>query len=174
MKEVTVLVGVATLSFRFPIGAVWVAVGYIEDGVTLEYSTDTVDIETEETLPIRRVITKESLSITCNMAESSLMNIDKAIAGSVLTANTITIGSGRIEEMSIRIVGRNPAGFARTIEIPLATTTGAVAMPYKKVEKTVVPITFQALEGVGAVCTIVDEPSGRRKLKLKKWKGGSK
>ncbi|MBT9164024.1 MAG: hypothetical protein DDT23_00013 [candidate division WS2 bacterium] len=152
-----VLVGVATLSFRHPVGGTWVGVGYTEDGVTFEYSADTADIETEEeTFPIARVITKETLTVTCNMAESSLNNIDKAIAGSVLAGNTITIGGGRIKEMSIRIVGRNPAGFARTIEIPLATATGTVGMAYRKGAKTVVPVSFQALRGVGPVCTITD------------------
>jgi hypothetical protein len=155
-----VLTGVATLYFKYPIGGSYVEVGYTEDGVQLEYNADTADIEVEETtFPIDRVITKESLSIKCNMAESSLANIDKAIAGSVLSGSTITIGGGVMKDMSIQIVGTNPAGFARTITIALANAVGAVGIAYRKGAKTVVPVTFQALKGTSDVCTIVDSAS---------------
>lgn len=155
-----VLVGVATLSFKYPVGGTYVEVGYTKDGVDLEYTADEADIEVaEETFPIARVITKESLSVKCNMSESSLANMDKAIAGSVLSGSVITIGGGANKEMSIKIVGTNPAGYARTIEIPLATAVGSVGMGYKKGEETVVPVTFQALKGSGDVCTITDSTS---------------
>lgn len=155
-----VLVGVASLEIKYPTGGAYVNVGYTEDGVTLEYSADTADIDVEEeTFSIDRVITKETLSVTCNMAESSLDNINKAIAGSSLVGTTITIGpaaGSSIKEMGIRIIGSPPAGASRTIEIPLATAVGSVGMAYKKGVKTIVPVTFQALKGVGPVCTIID------------------
>ncbi len=133
-------------------------VGYTEDGVTMEYSVDEEDIEVEEeTVPINRVITKETLAITCNMAEISLANIAHAIAGSVLSGSILTIGDGVNKRMSIQIVGTNPAGFRRQIDLPLVTATGTVGMSYKKGEKTVVPVTFQALKpAIGKVVTIVD------------------
>jgi len=133
-------------------------VGYTEDGVTFDYGVDTADIEVEEeTFPVERRITKETLGVTCNMAESSLFNIDKAIAGSVLSGSKITIGAGVLKKMSIKLEGTNPAGYARSIALPLVTATGAVGMSYKKGEKTVVPVTFQALKPMsGSVCTIVD------------------
>ena len=63
-------------------------VGYTEDGVTVEYTGDTADIEVEEeTFPIGRVLTKETVAITCNMAESTLTNISNAMAGSVLSGS---------------------------------------------------------------------------------------
>ena len=159
-----VMVGVATLEFGDEGGvAGFVLAGYTEDGVTLEYTADTSDIEVEEeTFPIARPITKETIAVTCNMAESSLANMDKAIAGSVLSGSTITIGKiaggGVQKEMSIRIVGTPPGGLTtRTILIASATATGAVGMSYKKGEKTIVPVTFQALKMIGKdVCTIID------------------
>ncbi len=152
-----VLVGVATLYFKYPVGGAYVEVGYTEDGVNFEYTADENDIMVEEeTFPIGRYLSKETIAVTCNLAESSLTNIDKAIAGSVLAGSTITIGGKVNKQMSIQIIGTNPAGFARTITIALATATGTVGMPYKKAEKTVVPVTFQALKGAGDVCTIVD------------------
>ncbi|MCK4723771.1 MAG: hypothetical protein KAT75_10720, partial [Dehalococcoidia bacterium] len=131
-------------------------VGYTEDGVTIEYTADEADIEVEEeTFPIDRVITKETAAVTCNMAESSLYNIDKAMAGSVLLGSKLTLGAGVNKTMNLKIAGTNPAGFNREILIPLATATGAVGMAYKKGEKTVVPVTFQALKGDEPAVTIV-------------------
>ena len=133
-------------------------VGYTEDGVTMEYTADEADGEVEEeTFPIYRVITKETVQITCNMAESSLANIGNAMAGAAVSANILSFGAGVNKTMNLRIKGLNPAGFIREILVPLATATGAVGMSYKKGEKTVVPVTFQALKpATGFACTIVD------------------
>lgn len=131
--------------------------GYTEDGVTLEYTAETADVNVlEETFAIARPIVTEKLSVKCNLAEASLFNIDKAMAGSSLSGNIITLGGGVQKEVSLRIRGTSPAGYYRTIHIPLATATGAVGMPFKKGEKTVVPVEFQALKGTGDVCTIID------------------
>jgi len=159
--KTNVMVGVATLSFKWPIGGSYVEVGYTVDGVDMEYSADTADVEVEEeTFPIQRVITKEGIVIKCNMAESSLVNIDKAMAGSKLFGNTLSVGDGQIKEMSIRIVGKNPAGFNRTLEVPLATATGSVGMSYRKGTKTVVPVSFAALKSSSAPAySIVDSTS---------------
>jgi len=140
------------------LGSPFAEVGYTEDGVTIEYTADEADIEVEEeTFPINRVITKETLAVTCNMAESSLFNIDKAMAGAVLSGGILTLGDGINKTMNLKISGTNPAGFTREILIPIATATGAVGMSYKKGEKTIVPVTFQALKPAsGKVCTIVD------------------
>lgn len=139
------------------LGSPFAEVGYTEDGVTIEYTADETDIEVEEeTFPIKRVITKETLAVTCNMAESSLFNIDKAMAGAVLSGSIITLGDGVNKEMNIKITGINPDGFITEILLPRVTATGAVGMSYRKGEKTIVPITFQALKpATGKVCTIV-------------------
>ena len=138
-------------------GSPYTEVGYTNDGVTVEYNADEADIEVEEeTFAIGRVITKEALTVTCNMAESSLYNIDKAMAGSVLSGSIITLGGGTNKTMNLKIEGTNPAGFTRTIFVPLATSTGSVGQSYKKGEKTVVPVTFQALKGDSDACYIVD------------------
>jgi len=135
-----------------------VEIGYTDDGVMLNYTSDTADIEVEEeTFPIGRVITKETAEITCNMAESSMFNMDKALAGSVLGTNVIELGGGVNKILNLTLEGVNPVGGKRTIYIPRATSTGAVGMPYKKGEKTVLPVTFQALKSQGqAAVTIVD------------------
>jgi len=131
--------------------------GYTEDGVTFEYSAETTDIMVEEeTFPIDRVITKETVGITCNMAESSMFNLDKAMAGSLLSGSIIKLGGGTMKTMNLKLEGTNPAGFLRSVLIPLCTATGTVGMAYKKGEKTIVPVTFQALKSDSPAVTIVE------------------
>jgi len=132
-------------------------VGYTEDGVTMEYAAEQADIMVqEETFPVASALTSESLTITCNMAESSLANLNNAMAGAVLLGSKITLGAGVNKTMNLKIEGTNPAGFHRAIHIPLAVAGGTVAMSYKKGEKTIVPVTFKALKGNEPACTIVD------------------
>ena len=140
------------------LSSMFTEIGYTEDGVTITYTADESDIEVEEeTFPIDRVITKETAEVTCNMAESSLFNIDKAMAGSLWSGSILKLGAGTNKKMTLGIRGTNPAGFTRQITIPSCTATGAVGMPYKKGEKTVVPVTFQALKTTGhPAVTIVD------------------
>lgn len=139
------------------LGSPFTEVGYTEDGVVFEYTADTADIEVEEeTFPISRVITKETIAVTCNMAESSLANINNAMAGAVVAGAVLSLDDGVNKTMNLKIKGTNPAGENREIFIPLATTMGAVGQSYKKGEKTIVPVTFQALKGATDVCTIVD------------------
>lgn len=122
-------------------------VGYTEDGVTLEYNADTADIDVEEeTLSLDRVITKERLSVKANLAEASLYNLGAAMAGASLSGNIITLGGGVIRKVALRITGLSPAGYTRGIFIAKATAIGTVGMPFKKGEKTVVPVEFQALK----------------------------
>ena len=152
-----VLTGVAELSMGVAGAAPGVSVGYTEDGVTIEYTPDVADIEVEEeTFPIDRVIAKETIAITCNMAESSLANINNAMAGATVTGAVLSLDDGVNKTMNLKIKGVTPLGFNREIFVPLATTTGAVGMGYRKGEKTVVPVTFQALKGASNACTIVD------------------
>jgi hypothetical protein len=147
-----------TASAAIVLSAPFTEVGYTEDGVSMEYNAETSDINVlEETFPIDRVITKETCSVTCNMAESSLFNMDKAMAGAILSGNILKLGAGVNKKITLQIRGTNPAGFIRSILIPSCTATGAVGMSYKKGEKTIVPVTFQALKTTGAAAvTIVD------------------
>jgi len=139
------------------LGSPYRDVGYTEDGVTFEYTADTVDMEVEEeTFAINRVIAKETLAITCNMAEISVDNLNDAMPGAVRIGNVITLDAGVNKTMNLKIQGTNLAGFHREILIPNATTTAMVGMSYRKGEKTIIPITIQALKGISDTCTIVD------------------
>lgn len=140
------------------LGAPFTEIGYTEDGVIMTYTADEADVEVEEeTFAIDRVLTKETVEITCNMAESSLYNMDKAMAGSLLSGSILKLGAGTNKKITLRLNGLNPAGFIRSILIPSCTAMGAVGMPYTKDAKTIVPVTFQALKTTGhPAVTIVD------------------
>jgi hypothetical protein len=155
-----VLIGVATFSFKYPVGGAYVEFGYTEDGVTMEYDMTVADVKVDETtIPINRVITEEVVRFKANLSETSLTNIAQAMGGAVLAGNVITIGDGVLKEVSVMIVGTNPAGFARTIEIPLATAKGNVSMSFKKGKETILPVTFEALYTAAGSATITDAAS---------------
>lgn len=159
--KANVLVGVAALSVKYPIGGSYVDVGFTEDGVRFEYTAEKINIMVEEkTYPIKSVINTENLKVACNLAEATLNNLFKAMAGAAQVGNVITIGGGVDKEMSIKIVGKNPAGFNRTIELPVAVASGTVGLAWRKNEKTIVPVTFEAMESTtGILGTITDATS---------------
>ncbi len=140
------------------LSSMFTEVGYTEDGVTVIYTADTADIEVEEeTFPIDRVLTKETAEVTCNMAESSLFNLDKAMGGSLLSGSILKLGGGVLKKLTLQVRAVDPASFIRAIQMPSCTATGSVGMPYKKGEKTVIPVTFQALKTTDhPAVTIVD------------------
>ena len=159
----SVLVGVATLYYHATpgtaVGSVTTEVGYTEDGVDIEYAPDIADIDVEEdTVSINRVITKEVISITCNMAESDLEQLELALAGSSRAGDIITLGGGTLQDFALKITGTAPGGLARTIYAGYVHSTGTVGMSYKKGEKTVVPVTLKPYLNAsgGTVITISD------------------
>jgi len=148
----------ATVPIGLVLSAPFTEVGYTEDGVIATYTAETSDIEVEEeTVAIDRVLTKEIFEVTCNMAQSSLFNMDKAMAGSVLSGNILKLGAGVNKKITLQIRGTSPDGFIRSILIPSCTAMGAVGMAYTKDAKTVIPVTFQALKTTGnPAVSIVD------------------
>ncbi len=149
-----VLVGTGTLYYHTTpgtaVGSVTTEFGYTQDGVTIEYTADVTDIEVEEeTFPIKRVITKETVMITCNLSENLLANLENAMAGALTGgAGVVDLGAGAMRTMALKFVGAAPAGTDRTIYIPYANPTGVVGMSYKKGEETIIPVSFQAYQGV--------------------------
>jgi len=144
-----VLTGVATLYYHATagtaVGSVTTEVGYTEDGVNIEYAPTVEDTRVEEeTMPIGHVLTQEDVSITCNMAESALANLELAMAGASRAGAVITLGGGTLQNFAIKIVGTAPAGATRTFYAGYVHPTGTVGQSYKKGGKTIVPVTFKA------------------------------
>ncbi len=156
-----VLVGTGTLYYHTTAGTASVGVvtefGFTQDGVIIEYTADQVDIEVEEaTFPIKRVITKETCTITANLSENLLANLENAMPGALTGgAGVIDLGAGAMRTMALRFVGRTTAGLDRTIYIPYATPIGVVGMAYKKGEETIIPVSFAAYQGVSGADVVV-------------------
>ncbi len=133
-------------------------VGYTEDGVDVTYTETGNPIEVEEeAYAVDYAITGEATEITCNMAESSLFNIDKAMSGSVLSGGILKLGGGVAKKINLMVKATNPASHIRAILVPSCVARGAVGVPYKKGEKSVIPVTFFALKTQGhPAVTIVD------------------
>ncbi len=131
-------------------------VGYTDDGVIITYTAEGNDIEVEEeTFPIDWALTKETADVTCNMAESSLRNMNNAMSGAVLSGNILTLGGGVRKTVNLKIQGINPDGLLTEIFIPKAIAMGAVGMAFTKDAKTVLPVTFHALKPTGSEAVTV-------------------
>jgi len=133
-------------------------IGYTEDGVTFNYAPSVTMIKVEETtLPIDAYLEEEVLTIVCNMAESSLVNLGNAIGGSVRSGNKITIGAGALKSMNIKLEGLTPGGFKRAYYFPRVVATGAVGMSFRRAQKTIIPLTLTVIKpATGDAGTFVD------------------
>jgi len=152
-----VLVGVVSMEVKYPIGGEYRFLGYTEEGVTFDYGVSKVEVRVEEEVhAIRQSIDSATLKITANLAQSSLDNMAIAMADAVLAAGVLTIGDGVDKEMSIRLIGKNENGLAKTWIIPKAVASGSVAMSFRRNEKTLVPLELTALKGDGPICTVTD------------------
>ena len=134
---------VAGILFNGP----WTDVGYTEDGVTFEYTATEEDTRVEEeTFAIGCGLTSEGATVSCNMAEASLFNLDKAMSGSLLSGSILKLGAGTMKELSLQLVGTTPSGHHLTITIPKAVAVGAVTTSFRRAIKNTIPISFKVLK----------------------------
>jgi len=142
-----------------------IATFYTVDGVTMTVSSSFADIKVEENVgTIIRRLTDQEVKVTLTFAEGTLDNLVAAIPGSAINVGgtVVTIGGGLagdplLQIFELDLVGVDPAGGARTINIPEVNPTGEVGVPYKKGEISVVPVTFSALVAdTGVFATITD------------------
>jgi len=136
---------------------------YTVDGVTMTVSSSFADIKVEENVgTVIRRLTDQEVKATFTFAEGTLNNLVAAIPGSAISGAVVTIGGGYstdplLQEFKLDVAGLNPAGAARTINIPKCNPTGEVGIPYKKGEVSVIPVTFSALVAdTGIFATITD------------------
>lgn len=159
-----VLVGTASIFYHTTpgtaVGSITTQFGFTEDGVTITYTPTVIDIDVEEeTFSIARVLSKEEVMITLNMAENGLDLLEIGMAGALTGgAGIVDLGGGAMNTMALKITGDAPGGLTRTFYIPYANPTGTVAQSYRKGEKTITPLEFKAYQGVvgGDVVTWTD------------------
>jgi stage V sporulation protein SpoVS len=136
--------------------AAWVQTGYTDQGIDLSYEPTFKDITVDEELgPIKMKLTAEKAFFSCVMAEATLENINKAIAGSGLVINTATtthtktlgVGSAATDiEMMVGFEGLAPSSaLDRVIICTRAKATAKIAMKMQRTDKTVVALEFMCL-----------------------------
>jgi hypothetical protein len=133
--------------------AAWKEVGYTDGGCTLAYQAGIKDITVDEEMaPVKKILDTEKGSITCVLAESTLTNMDNAIAAAILTKTagdatharleTLDVGSGTLTENMIALEGKNQAGKQRIIIGYRSVPEANVSMSFKRGDKTMIPVTF--------------------------------
>lgn len=172
-----ILVGVGTL-YVAPVGtaapaltatpsAPWVALGETDDGVKLTKTRNREAFSSDQrTGKVKVVQTEEGVTLETNLHESTLENLANAIGGSV----TVTApGSGTIGKKSLKLYtgatvgefaflfrGDSPYGnWPGQFFLPRGYMDDDIEMEFKKDEKTLVPVKFEALEDLNAA-TIYD------------------
>jgi hypothetical protein len=127
--------------------------GYTEGGVDFTYDASINEIMVhEETVPIGVAIEGEKIGVSFVMAESTLANFDRSMMGSSLSSDTITLGGGAAKYVSLVLEGTAP-GTSKTREIllPYVGAVGSVGVPFRRADKMVVPVEFQAFKRVSTL-----------------------
>jgi hypothetical protein len=151
--------------------------GYTDDGVQFGYTPQMKDITVDEELsPIDVRLIGEKLEISLKLAEATLNNLVKAIAGSTLTINgagdasVLTIGSPANPdqgEFAACFMGPAPGTEAlanqtgRFIYVSRLKATAAVTIHYQRKDKVVYNVKFTALANSALaagsrLCSITD------------------
>jgi len=142
-----VLVGIASIA----VGTDYTfrRIGYTTDGVIMTVRSSFADVKVEENEgSIIRKLTDQEILVTLNVAEGLLANLEASIPGSSLLLDVLTLGGTVLQEKAITLVGKAPGApptNERLITLTKCNPTGEVALPYKKGEISIVPVTFSAL-----------------------------
>lgn len=139
------------------IDPLWVPMGYTDAGIKFAYAVSNKDISVDEEMaPVDVLPDKETVKVSCGLAEATLENLNRAIAGGTLT--TIAVGVGVAGESILQVgsrqtnqkfacllIGNGPKGFTRMVNLYRAIATSNMEMTYKRAEKVMVPVEFTGL-----------------------------
>lgn len=138
-------------------GLGWAYVGGTLDGVTLTFAPTTQNILIEEQpTPVGVAVTTADLTVTCNLSEETLVNVNTAW-GNAGTIATTAAGAGQpgkqvltlstvLPSVSLALVGKNQLGFARVLYVPTVISAGQVQTAYRRAaQQRVYPLTLSAI-----------------------------
>ena len=158
--------------------AAWVSPGYTDAGIDFVYTPTFKDIMVDEEMgPVQKILVSEKLEINLVMAESTLNNLLKAIAGSSLvegaSVSTLYLGSASsTQEWVLGVQGPAPGAEAtagtlgRVIICYRVKASAAVTAKMQRKDKVVFNVKFEALvdstKSAGQrLCEIIDfNPAG--------------
>lgn len=136
------------------VAAGWSASGYTDDGVDFIYTPSYKDITVDEEMSaIDKLLIGEKLEVQIKLAETTLINLNRAIGGSTLvetTVSTLTVGSiapSNVPFLSLAFTGPAPniANALRLIWINKVKATAAVSFKYQRKDKMVYSVKWDAL-----------------------------
>ena len=138
-------------------GLGWSYIGAVLDGVTLTYNPTTQDILVEEQpTPVGVAVASANLTLTANMSEETLTNVNLAWGNSG-TITPTSAGAGQpgknvltlstvFQQVSVAVIGRNRYGFASVLYIPFMLSAGQVQTAYRRAaQQRVYPLTFNSV-----------------------------
>jgi hypothetical protein len=138
-------------------GLGWAYVGALLDGVTVTFAPTTQDITIEEQpTPVAVAVTTANLTITCNMSEETLANVNLAWgnAGSIAVTpagagqpgKSVLTLSTTLTQVACALVGKNTYGFAGVLQIPQVISAGQVQTAYRRAaQQRVYPLTLNSV-----------------------------
>lgn len=121
---------------------------YTDGGVALscEYGVTEVPVD-QETVPVDAEAQSVNARLIVNLSEASLANIIKTAMGAALDGDTITLGDGVQDWVSVAVEGRGPEGDAlncvRRVVFGKCAAVGSLGMPFKKDGAMLLPAEFK-------------------------------
>jgi hypothetical protein len=144
-------------------GLGWAYVGALLDGVTTTYAPTTQDISIEEQpTPVGVAVTTANLTLTCNMSEETLNNVNLAWgnAGSIAVTpagagqpgKSVLTLSTTLGQVSAALIGVNAYGYAGVLYVPTMISAGQVQTAYRRAaQQRVYPLTLNSICPFGSV-----------------------
>lgn len=138
----------------------WTDVGFTQDGVTMTITHEFSELEVDQVVdvPGRRLIKRE-ITIASNLAEVTLLSLQRAMAGATIdeTAETGGVGSSGVHVLEPELIntgvgpptyravmfdGFAPGGFVRRIILRRAVNVADIESAYQKDNQTLIPVEF--------------------------------
>lgn len=141
----------------------WEEMGETDGGVKVKYSQEIGKQHTDQrTGAVKAIRKEESLVIETNLAQATLENLAQAMGGLTVTdtaAGSGTIGKremgmsqgGEVSEFSMLFRADSPYGdYPAQYYVGRGFFSGEQGMEYKKEDKVLIPVVFEALEDLDA------------------------
>jgi hypothetical protein len=153
-----------TIPVVWPSG--WKAVGYTEDGVEIQYTPTFKDVVVDEEMaPIDNFLSAEKATVSAKLAEATLVNLQRAIAGSKLSsasgspdkATTLKVGSSALDNQ-VMLGFEGPAPSTQVTRIFIAYKAKAIGAIALKVQRT----SQQVINGEWNILADPTKPVGER------------
>ncbi|MHC4622060.1 MAG: hypothetical protein ACYTEQ_30335 [Planctomycetota bacterium] len=154
-----VLCGIATVYTGTAGATATTHAGYTKDGAEVAQAENANFIFVDNVdAAIKKCTVELECQVTMNIAESTLANMALPQAVTNATQTNTLSGTSTNTNLSIKLVGTNPAGFDRTWEFLQARPRGDLTTSYVKGEVQMVSVVFDCLydETSGFVGTMVD------------------